>query len=106
MNKICVHQYQILFIAHILLQVTQSQAITPIPFSLDDVKTPLHHKMIIRPAACLQSPFFRSYHSQIEKYNKLSTLSFVYKSCMESPLISDVKAFHEWYNRGIHPGNK
>ncbi|KAL2506809.1 Uncharacterized protein Adt_22430 [Abeliophyllum distichum] len=81
--------------------------ITPIPFTIEDNSTlepPM--KRISRPAACIQSPYLRSFPSQGNVTPSDQTVNFQYKFCLESPNISDYAIFENWYGKGLRLGNK
>ncbi|KAL2532218.1 Ubiquitin-like protease domain-containing protein [Abeliophyllum distichum] len=82
------------------------KAIIPIPFDIDNVKTPEPRKRVTRPAACLQSPFVKSFNSQPNCSQKVEQVLFEYKFCLDCPATSDIKIFDCWYHRGYRPGNK
>ncbi|KAL2461007.1 Uncharacterized protein Adt_44427 [Abeliophyllum distichum] len=83
------------------------KAISSIPFIVDDDSKFEHHlKRIIKPAACLQSPYVRSYRSQGKVLPKEPTLSFQYNFCLDSPSLPDYSVFKKWYSKGLRLSNK
>ncbi|KAL2470815.1 Uncharacterized protein Adt_38951 [Abeliophyllum distichum] len=91
---------------HLAVVELDAQAITPIPFEIDDVETPQPRKRATRPAACLQSPFIKIFQSQSECSQKVENILFDYKFCMEFPSKFDIELFDRWYHTGLHPDNK
>ncbi|KAL2497103.1 Uncharacterized protein Adt_22653 [Abeliophyllum distichum] len=87
-------------------QKRPAKATTPIPINFESCNTPALQKRTTKPAACIRSPYVRSFHSQPGNSSQQLPTSFQYKICMESPNSSDVQAFLKWYNIGLRPGNK
>ncbi|KAL2497560.1 Uncharacterized protein Adt_23110 [Abeliophyllum distichum] len=65
-----------------------------------------HENGLLRPAACLQSPFVKSFNSQPICSQNVDQASFEYKFCLDYPAKPDIENFDFWYRTGLRPGNK
>ncbi|KAL2461940.1 DUF1985 domain-containing protein [Abeliophyllum distichum] len=83
-----------------------SQALTPIPFVMDDSNTPKINKRLRRPTACIQSPFVQSFQSQPGCPSIDLPPFFEYKMFLDPPDSSHIRTFDKWYHIGLRPGNK